>query len=81
MIFRSEACNAIGENIDFERVCKQKGMGMEFQYTAKSAPQKKDHVEQKFTTLFNQVCAMLESRKLYAFLKNNLWEKPANTAS
>ena len=37
-----------GENIDFEMVCKQKGMWMEFEYTTPGTPQKNGGVEQKF---------------------------------
>ena len=32
--------DSAGENVDFKQVCKQEGMGMEFEYTAACTPQK-----------------------------------------
>ena len=32
-------CNNAKENVDFERVCKQERMGLEFEYIAPGAPQ------------------------------------------
>ena len=70
-------CNNAGEKVDFMRVCKQEGMGMEFKYIAPGAPQQYGHVELKFATLFNQVHAMLSSKKFSAFLKTAYGPKPS----
>ena len=42
-----------GENVDFEKACKQEGMGMEFEFTTPGTPQWNGQVKWKFTTLFN----------------------------
>ena len=55
-------------------------MGMEFKFTTLGIPQQNSQVEWKFTTLFNQVCAMLNSGKFTAFLRNGLWVEATNTA-
>ena len=62
----------VGESVDFERACKQEGMGMKFKYIAPGNPQQNGHIEWKFTTLLNQVLAMLNGRKFTAFLRNSL---------
>ena len=38
-------CNNAGKNVDFERVCKQEGIGMEFEYIAPGTPQQNGCVE------------------------------------
>ena len=50
--------NNAKENIDFERVWKQEGIGIEFEYTSPGTPQQNGCVEQKLATLFNHVCAI-----------------------
>ena len=73
-------CDNAGENIDIERIYEHEGMGMEFKYTAQGIPQQNGNVEWKFTTLFNLVCAMVNSGKFSTFLRNGLWAKAAITA-
>ena len=67
--------------MDFERACKQDGMGIEFEYTALGTPRWNGHVKQKFATIFNRVYAMLDSQNVFAFLRNSLWAEAANTAT
>ena len=68
---RYTQCNNARENEDFESICKQEGMGIEFECTAPSMPQQNGHVEHKFTTLFNKVHAMLNGGKFSSFLTNS----------
>ena len=42
-------------------------------------PQQNGHIEQKFATLFNWECAMLNGSKFTTYLQNGLWAKAANT--
>ena len=54
-------------------------MEVEFEYTAICTSQQNDHVEWKFATLFNQVCAMLIGGIFTFLLRNGLWAQAANT--
>ena len=72
-------CNNTGENVAFEKACKQEGLGVDFAYTAPGKPQQNCCIEQKITTLFNWVCAMLNSGKFNAFLCHGSWAKAVNT--
>ena len=73
-------CDNAGENQVFERICNQEGLGIDFEYTAPRTPQQNERVEQKFATLFNRVCTMLNGGKFTVYLQNGLWAKAANTA-
>ena len=44
----------------------------EFEYTAPGTPQQNGHVEWKFATFVNRVCAMLNGGKISFFLRNGL---------
>ena len=48
---------------------------MEFKDTIPGIPQQNGCIGQNFAPLFNQVCAMLKSRKFNSFLRNDLWSK------
>ena len=74
-------CKNAGENQAFEWTCDQEGLGIDFEYTAPGTPQQNGHVERKFATLFNRVCAMLNSGKFIAYLWSGLWAEAANTAT
>ena len=73
-------CDNAGKNIAFEKACKQEGLQLEFEYTAPGMLQQNDSIEQKFTSLFNQVSAMLNDGKFDTYLCNDLWAEAANTA-
>ena len=68
-----------GENVIFKRACKQEELGVNLEYKAPGMPQQNGFIEQKFATLFNQVCAMLNGEKFTTNLCNGLWAKAANT--
>jgi transposase InsO family protein len=48
-----------GENKSLEKMCKQEGLGIQFEYTGARTPQRNGRVEQKFQTLYGRVRAML----------------------
>jgi hypothetical protein len=52
-------CNNLGENNALQRSCKQEGLGIVFEYTARNTRQQNGHVERRFPTLYGQVRAML----------------------
>ena len=58
---------------------QQEGLGVDFKYTAPGTTQQNGCIEQKFTTLFNQVPASLNGTKLITYLQYGLWAKAANT--
>ena len=74
-------CHNAGENQAFERICKQEGLGIDFEYTAPGTPQQNGCVKRKFATLFNGVCAMLNGGNFTAYLQSSLWAEAANTAT
>ena len=71
-------CDNAGEYIAFEEAHKRKG-GSDSKYTAPGMPQQNGCVKRKLTTLFNQVCALLNSSKFHAYLQNGLRAKAVNT--
>ena len=73
-------CDNAWENQAFEKICNQEGLGIDFKYTAPGMPQQNGHVECKFATLFNRVCAMLNSGKFTTYLQSGLSVEAANTA-
>ena len=44
-------------------------------------PQQNGCIKHKFATLFNLVCARLNSGKLTAYLQSGLWAEAVNTAT
>ena len=72
-------CNNVGENFAFEKAYKEEGLGVDFKYTAPGTPQQNGCIEEKFSTLFNQVHAMLNGGKFNAYLQNDLWAKAVIT--
>jgi hypothetical protein len=48
-----------GENKSLEKLCKQEGLGIQFEYSGPKTPQRNGRVEQKFQTLYGRVRAML----------------------
>ena len=51
------------ESVAFDKACKQEGLGVVFEQTAPGTSQQNGHIERKFTTIFNWVCAMLNNGK------------------
>ena len=58
-----------GENVDIIKACKQEGVRINFKYTAPGTPQQNGWVKQKFDTLFNWVCAMLNGKNFFLYYK------------
>ena len=73
-------CDNASENQAFEWTCKQEGLGVEFEHTPPSMPRQNAHFKQKFATLFNWICTMLNGGKFTTYFQNGLWAKAANTA-
>ena len=68
-----------GENRALESMCKQEGLGIQFEFTALNTPQQNGRVERKFATLYGRMRAMLsgmEDRRT-----NNIWTAAADTAT
>ena len=73
-------CDNGGKYIAFEKTCKQEGLEVDFEYTAPGMPQQNGCIKQKFATLFNQVCEMLNGGKFNTYLQSGLLVEAANTA-
>ena len=73
-------CDNAGEYVAFKKACKQGGLGIDCEYIAPAMPQKNGCIERKFSTLFNQVCAMCNSGKINAYLQNGFWAEATNAA-
>ena len=58
----------------FEWLCKQKGMGVTFDYTAPGISQKSGRVKRAFTTLLNQICALLNGGQFSHFFNMLYWQ-------
>ena len=46
-------CDNAAENEDFERTCKQEGLGIDFEYTVPGTPQQNGKVEWKLASLLS----------------------------
>ena len=60
-------CDNAGENTALEKLCKQEGLGITFEYTAPGTPQQNGRLERKFATLYGRVRAMLKGLMLMNF--------------
>ena len=54
-------CDNAGENKKTEEYLKEKGIGIQFEYTAPNTPQQNGKVERKFATLYGRIRATLNS--------------------
>jgi hypothetical protein len=77
--FKYIRCNDAGKNKMLEEVCLKVGLGIQFEYTAPSTPQRNGHVERKFTTLNGCVRATMDSAGLPEKLRKGLWAECAKT--
>ncbi len=55
-------------------------LGIQFKYTALSTPHQNSQVEQKFATLWDFLCAMIEGTLFSSELHQKLWSEAANMA-
>ena len=54
-------CDNAGKNRSLETMCKQEGLGIQFEYTAPGTPQQNGCLERKFATLYGQLRVMSHS--------------------
>ena len=82
MVFRFGICIAImPEKCRFQK-CLQAGRDLDwFQIYCLWYSQQNDHVEWKFITLFNKLCALLNNGKFSTFLRSGSWARAVNTAN
>ena len=74
-------CDNAGENQKTEEVCKELGLGIDFEYSAPNSPQQNGRVERKFATLYGRVRSMLNGAHLTPSLRSGLWAECAHTAT
>ncbi len=48
-----------GKKNALEKLCKQEGLGIKFEYTAPGTPQQNGQVERKFQTLYGRLSSSL----------------------
>ena len=70
-----------GENNALEKLCKQEGLGIKFEYTAPGTPQQNGRVERKFQTLYGRFRSSLLGSGTKGAFKKRLWAEAANTAT
>ena len=70
-----------GENNALEKLCKQEGLGIKFEYTAPGTPQQNGRVERKFQTLYRRLRSSLFGSGIKGAFKKRLWAEAANTAT
>ena len=63
----------LGENKALKWLCKQVGIGVNFEYTMPDTPKQNEWMESKFVTQFNLIHTMLNNGKLSNLLQNRLW--------
>ena len=73
--------NNAGENVAFERACKQKELDDDYKYTGPGMPQQNGHIKPKFASLFNLVHSVFNGGKFHAYLQKCLRAKAANTVT
>ena len=73
-------CDNSGENNALQRVCKQGGLSITFEYTAPNTPQQNSRVERRFSTLYGRVRSILQNINNYTNYKR-LWAEATNTAT
>jgi hypothetical protein len=74
-------CDNAGENILFEKRCKEEGLGIQFKYTSPNSPQFNGKIERKFASLFGQTWANLNGAKLTKTLRDLMWAECANMST
>ncbi len=74
-------CNNAGENILFEKRCKEEGLGIQFKYTSPNSPQLNGKIERKIASLFGRTLANLNGVKLTKTLRDLMCAECANTST
>ncbi|MCP4746065.1 MAG: transposase family protein, partial [Desulfobacteraceae bacterium] len=70
-----------GENNALEKLYKQEGLGIKFEYTVPGTPQQNGRVERKFQTLYGRLRSSLLSSGIKGAFKKRPWAEAANTAT
>ena len=65
-------CENAGENIKLDELCKEKGLGIKFQYTSPNTPQKNGVDERRFATSYGRIRAMMNGAGLTGDLRRSL---------
>ena len=66
-------CDNAGENKTLQKVCKDCGLGINFEFTAPGTPQQNGRVERKFTTLFGMTRATLDHAGFTGTMRRLSW--------
>jgi len=77
-------CDNSGENCSFQQAAKCKRVDITFKFMSRKTLQQNGRVEQKFTTLFSRVQAMMNGVGFNGeqeHLCKGLWDKCAGTAT
>jgi len=64
IIVKKIQCNNSGENVTFQAMAKQEGLGLHFKFMAHQTLQQNGQVECKFATLLRRVRPMLNLARL-----------------
>ena len=70
-----------GENFALEKACKQRQLGLQFEFTGPRTPQRNGKVKRKFQTLYGRIRAMFNDSGIADELRHGLWAECASTAS
>ena len=70
-----------GKNQAFKRNCNQEFLEINFEYTALGTPQPSGQVEQKFASLLNSLCTLINGGKFTTYLQKSLRSVAANTTT
>lgn len=74
-------CDNAGENYSLQKECEKQGLGVTFEFTARSTPQQNGKVERWFATLYNSLRAMMISAGFEEARRNELWTEAAATVT
>jgi len=81
---KTARCNNLGENISFQAMAKEEGLGLHFEFMAYQTPQQNARIERKFATLFGRVWSMLNLARLmgeHEDLHQGLWAECTEMAT
>ena len=70
-------CDNAGENFKLKEKCEEKGLKINFEFTAPGTPQQNGKVERKFATLYSKVRAIINIARVPVEMRNGLWAECA----
>jgi transposase InsO family protein len=74
-------CDNAGENSSLETLLHKEGLGIAFEYSARSTPQQNGKVERAFATLYGRMRAMMLTAGMDLDQRTTLWVEAAATAT